>query len=606
MNEIMQEIQVPQGMSVIVRTAGVSRSKPEINRDLDYLMRLWDNIRELTLQSSAPSKVYEEADLIKRAVRDLYGKDIEQIVVAGDEGHKTAKNFMKMMIPSHVKNVIEHTDDVPLFTRYHVEEQIAEIGEARVTLPSGGYLIINQTEALVAVDVNSGKATKERHIEETALKTNMEAASEIARQLRLRDLGGLIVIDFIDMEDRRNNSKVERRVREALSTDRARIQMSRISSFGLMELSRQRLNPSLTESQFEICPHCAGLGRIRTSDAMSILVLRAIEAEGIKGRRGQQLIAHVSNDVAVYILNNKRKNVSEIETRYGMTILIRVDETLGASSFRIEALKGSAVIDDENEPREIIRSSEPVHAHDDHHEDESHEGHADDEHHDDAAPDAEPRHSEQGDAPRGDRPERSGRRRGRRGGKRRGRREWRDNDNREAAQEGPADEQNFNAAPQENIGSESGEFREAAAPQASHDRSIARDPEAQPQQHRGRGRGGSDQGRGGRDGGSRGGRNRNRGGRGRINNGSGRHDSERGGNRSPRDEAGAPPQQRPQQNTPRSEDNVRAEAPKSFETPRETSEATRPTPKSQEKKDYEKVNEAPSEKKRGWWNRLTE
>jgi ribonuclease E len=610
MKEIMQEIQVPQGMSVIVRTAGVSRSKPEINRDLDYLMRLWDNIRELTLQSSAPSKVYEEADLIKRAVRDLYGKEIEQIVVAGDEGYKTAKNFMKMMIPSHVKNVVEHTDDVPLFTRHHVEEQIAEIGEARVTLPSGGYLIINQTEALVAVDVNSGKATKERHIEETALKTNMEAASEIARQLRLRDLGGLIVIDFIDMEDRRNNSKVERRVREALSTDRARIQMSRISSFGLMELSRQRLNPSLTESQFEICPHCAGLGRIRTADAMSILVLRAIEAEGIKGRRGQQLIAHVSNDVAVYILNNKRKNVSEIETRYGMTILIRVDETLGASSFRIEALKGSAVIDDENEPREVIRSSEPIHVHDDHHEDEAHDNHSDDEHHDDSAPDAEPRHSEQSDTPRGDRPERSGRRRGRRGGKRRGRREWRDNDNLAEGQSGPAGEQDFNAAPQDNF-VEDDEFRDAAAHQASHDLYIARDPEEQ-QQQRGRGRGGSDQGRGGRgDGGLRGGgRNRNRGGRGRNNNGSGRHDSEREGNRPPRDGAGAPPQQRPQKNmnqgTPRNEDNVRAETPKSFETPKETSEAARPAPKSQEKKDYEKVNEAPSEKKRGWWNRLTE
>ena len=374
-----------------------------------------------------------------------------------------------------------------------------------------------------------------------------------------------------------------------------------------MELSSQRLNPSLTESQFEICPHCAGLGRIRTSDAMSILVLRAIEAEGIKGRRGQQLIAHVSNDVAVYILNNKRKNVSEIETRYGMTILIRVDETLGASSFRIEALKGSAVIDDENEPREIIRSSEPIHAHDDHHEDESHEGHADDEHHDDAAPDESLRHSEHGDAPRGDRPERSGRRRGRRGGKRRGRREWRDNDNRDTAQDGAADEQNFNAAPQENFGGEDDEFRDAAAHQASHDLYNARDPEEQ-QQHRGRGRGGSDQGRGGREGrdGSRGGRNRNRGGRGRNNNGGGRHDSERGGNRPPRDEVGAPPQQRPQQNKPRNEDNVRAEVPKSFETPRETSEAARPAPKSQEKKDYEKVNEAPSEKKRGWWNRLTE
>lgn len=611
MKEIMQEITVPTGMSVIVRTAGVSRSKPEINRDLDYLMRLWDNIRELTLQSSAPSKVYEEADLIKRAVRDLYGKDIEQIVVAGDEGHKTAKNFMKMMIPSHVKNVIEHTDDVPLFTRYHVEEQIAEIGEARVTLPSGGYLIINQTEALVAVDVNSGKATKERHIEETALKTNMEAASEIARQLRLRDLGGLIVIDFIDMEDRRNNAKVERRVRESLSTDRARIQMSRISSFGLMELSRQRLNPSLTESQFEVCPHCAGLGRIRTADAMSILVLRAIEAEGIKGRRGQQLIAHVSNDVAVYILNNKRKNVSEIETRYGMNILIRVDETLGASSFRIEAIKGSGNADDDTQEREVIRT-ETTHHHDDHHHDEASDAHADEEHHDDEGSDAEPRHSGHGDGPREDRPERSGRRRGRRGGKRRGRREWRDNDSRVENQE-QTGEQDFNGPQQDNF-SEDDEFRDAAAHQASHDRYISRDPD-EPQQQRGRGRGG-DQGREGRgDRGGRGGRNRHRGGRGRNNNnGSGRYDSgreggrdgNREGNRAPRDGAGAPPQQRPQQNSAPREESFQSEAPKSFEAPRESREAARPAPKPYEKKEHEKLNEAPSEKKRGWWNRLTE
>ncbi|MCE7886997.1 MAG: ribonuclease E/G [Alphaproteobacteria bacterium PRO2] len=602
MKEIMQEITVPTGMSVIVRTAGVSRTKPEINRDLDYLMRLWDNIRELTLQSSAPSKVYEEADLIKRAVRDLYGKDIEQIVVAGEEGYKTAKNFMKMMIPSHVKNVIEHTDDVPLFTRYHVEEQIAEIGEARVTLPSGGYLIINQTEALVAVDVNSGKATKERHIEETALKTNMEAASEIARQLRLRDLGGLIVIDFIDMEDRRNNSKVERRVREALSTDRARIQMSRISSFGLMELSRQRLNPSLTESQFEICPHCAGLGRIRTADAMSILVLRAIEAEGIKGRKGQQLIAHVSNDVAVYILNNKRKNVSEIETRYGMNILIRVDETLGASSFRIEAIKGSGNVDDDTQEREIIRT-ETTHRHDDHHHDDAADAHADEEHHDEDDPGAGPRHSDHGDDPREDRPERSGRRRGRRGGKRRGRREWRDNDNRVESQDDSAG-QDFNA-PQDNFGEED-EFRDAAAHQASHDRYISRDPDEQ-QHQRGRGRG--EQGREGR--GGRGGRNRHRGGRGRNNNnGNGRYDSgrdgNREGNRAPRDDGNAQPQQRPQQNSAPRGESFQPEAPTSFEAPREPREAARPAPKPYEKKEHEKLNEAPSEKKRGWWNRLTE
>lgn len=597
MKEIMQEITVPTGMSVIVRTAGVSRTKPEINRDLDYLMRLWDNIRELTLQSSAPAKVYEEADLIKRAVRDLYGKDIEEIIVAGDEGYKTAKNFMKMMIPSHVKNVIEHTDDVPLFTRHHVEEQIAEIGEARVTLPSGGYLIINQTEALVAVDVNSGKATKERHIEETALKTNMEAASEIARQLRLRDLGGLIVIDFIDMEDRRNNAKVERRVRESLSTDRARIQMSRISSFGLMELSRQRLNPSLTESQFEVCPHCAGLGRIRTADAMSILVLRAIEAEGIKGRRGQQLIAHVSNDVAVYILNNKRKNVSEIESRYNMNILIRVDETLGASSFRIEALKGNAA-DGEEQEREIIHSADLARERESHHDHDHNDDHASDEH-DSADADAGPAERESGSrgerGEREDRGERGGRRRGRRGGRRRGgaRREWRDNEGRREAGE----QADGNSAPEADF-AEDDEFRDAAAHQASHDQDIARDPEEQ-QFNRGRG------GRGER--GQRGGRDRNRGGRGRNNNHrrDGRDNNRQDGNRHERGEASGNVQQNSQQNfqqAPRREENFAREAP--VPQPREAAEAS--APRSYEKKDYEKLNEAPTEKKRGWWNRLTE
>lgn len=339
MRDIIKDLNIPKGMSVIVRTAGVSRTKPEIKRDLDYLMRLWDNIRELTLQSSAPAMVYEEADLIKRAVRDLYARDIEEVHVAGEEGFKTAKNFMKMMIPSHVKKVQEHKDqDVPLFNRYHVEEQIAEIGDSHVTLPSGGYLVINPTEALVSIDVNSGKATKERHIEATALKTNLESAVEVARQLRLRDLGGLIVIDFIDMEDRRNNAKVERKMREALSEDRARIQMERISSFGLMELSRQRLSPSLTESQFEICSHCSGVGRVRTADATSIMALRAIEDEGIKGRAAQ-VIVHVANDVALYILNNKKKNVAELEARYGFKIQIRVDEDIGISDYRVEVSK---------------------------------------------------------------------------------------------------------------------------------------------------------------------------------------------------------------------------------------------------------------------------
>lgn len=336
MRELMRELEVPKGMSVIVRTAGVTRTKAEIKRDLDYLMRLWDSIRELTLKSTAPALVYEEADLIKRAVRDLYTREIEEVLVSGEIGFQAAKSFMKMMMPSHAAKVKQYEDrQIPLFNRYQIEAQIIEIGQTEVRLKSGGYLVINPTEALVSIDVNSGRATKGRHIEETALKTNLEAADEVARQLKLRDLGGLVVIDFIDMEDRRNNAKVERRMKDALSNDRARVQVGRISSFGLMELSRQRLSPSLTEAQFETCKTCKGLGLVRTREAMSIVVLRAIEEEGLRSR-ASELIVHVSADVALYILNYKRKSLTDIESRYGLTILLRVDDEIPASEYRVE------------------------------------------------------------------------------------------------------------------------------------------------------------------------------------------------------------------------------------------------------------------------------
>lgn len=339
MRDIVKSLDVPKGMSVIVRTAGVSRNKTEIKRDLDYLMRLWDNIRELTLESTAPSLVYEEADLIKRAVRDLYTRDVEEVFVSGDEGHKTAKSFMKMMIPSHAKKVVKYEDkQLPLFNRYQIESQISEIGIPEVHLKAGGYLVINPTEALVSVDVNSGKATKGRHIEETALKTNLEAADEVARQLKLRDLGGLVVIDFIDMEDRRNNGKVERRMKEALSSDRARVQVGRISSFGLMELSRQRLSSSLTEAQYKKCPHCNGVGVIPSADAMSIMVLRAIEEEGIRARAAQ-VIVRVNSEVALYLLNHKRKKLMDIEERYSFEVLLRVDDTIPACEHCLEVSK---------------------------------------------------------------------------------------------------------------------------------------------------------------------------------------------------------------------------------------------------------------------------
>ena len=336
MREILKELQVPEGMSVIMRTAGVARTKTEIKRDLDYLIRLWNNIRELTLESTAPALVHEEGNLIRRSIRDIYSRDIDEVLIAGERGYKKGREFMKMLIPSHVKNVKEYKDDrIPLFHRYQVEKQIDEIGTPTVVLPSGGYLVINPTEALVSVDVNSGKATKGRHIEETALKTNLESAEEVARQLKLRDLGGLVVIDFIDMEDRRNNRKVEQKLKNALSSDRARIQVGRISSFGLLELSRQRLNPSLTEAQFKKCPHCEGTGNIKTIDALSISVLRALEEEGIRDR-ADKVVLKISNEIALYILNNKRKKLMQIEDRYNFDLEICVADDLGYQGYEIE------------------------------------------------------------------------------------------------------------------------------------------------------------------------------------------------------------------------------------------------------------------------------
>ncbi len=428
MRDMMKDLEVPKGMSVILRTAGVERTKTEVKRDLDYLMRLWNNIRELTLESTAPALVYEEADLIKRAVRDLYTREIDQIHVAGEKAYKTAKEFMKMMIPSHVKRIEEYKDvSIPLFNAHKVEGQIAEIGETTVTLKSGGYLIINPTEALVSVDVNSGRATKERHIEETALKTNLEAAAEVARQLRLRDLGGLIVIDFIDMEDRRNNGKVERRMREALSSDKARIQMGRISSFGLMEMSRQRLSASLGETQYETCGSCHGSGRVRTADAASILVLRDIEAEGIKGRAAEVMV-HLPSHIALYILNYKRSNISSLEARYGFAIVMRVDDTLGASDCRVEVSKP---LRKDGEDDEAGESDEP----------EVRESRSPRE----AREPREPRDEDSEDKGEG-RPR--GRRRGRRGGRRNNRDEYRG--------EGEQTEHSENAS--------SGEESSAAAP----------------------------------------------------------------------------------------------------------------------------------------------
>ncbi len=337
---ILQDLEVPTGMGVILRTAGVERSKAEIKRDYEYLRRQWDEIRDRTLESTAPALIHEEGNVIKRALRDLYAREIEEILIDGDEAYKTARNFMKMMVPSHVKRIQKYTDtQIPMFHRYGIEAQLDSIYELNVHLPSGGYIVLNSTEALVAIDVNSGRATRQRNIEQTALHTNLEAAEEVARQLRLRDLAGLVVIDFIDMEEQRNNNAVERRLKESMRVDRARIQVGRISHFGLMELSRQRLRPSLLEASSRTCDICGGAGVVRSTESTSLKVLRAIEEEGIQ-KRTQEIKVSLPTSVALYVLNEKRKSLSDIELRHDLSVSITADNTLITPDFRIERVGG--------------------------------------------------------------------------------------------------------------------------------------------------------------------------------------------------------------------------------------------------------------------------
>ncbi len=334
LKEVVADLEVPQGMGVILRTAGESRTKAEIKRDYEYLMRLWENVRSLTLQSTAPALVYEEGSLIKRSVRDLYNKDIDEILVSGDEGYREAKDFMRMLMPSHAKVVQPYRETTPIFARSGVEAQLDRMLQPQVTLKSGGYIIINQTEALVSIDVNSGRSTKEHSIEETALHTNLEAAEEVARQLRLRDLAGLIVIDFIDMEENRNNRAVEKRLKDHLKNDRARIQLGRISHFGLMEMSRQRIRASVLESTMKPCPHCGGTGHVRSDSSVALLVVRAIEEFLLKDSR-HHIVVKTPASTALYVLNHKRSTLHELEARFGLTITIEVDETVGAQHYSI-------------------------------------------------------------------------------------------------------------------------------------------------------------------------------------------------------------------------------------------------------------------------------
>ena len=422
-----QGLELPEGMGLIIRTAGENRTRLEIRRDYDYLLRLWDTIREKTLSSNAPACVYEEGDLIKRVIRDLYNKDVQDIVVEGEQGFRNAKDFMRMLMPTHAKFVHQYKDSVPLFQRMHIESQLDSMFSPTVTLKSGGYIVINQTEALVAIDVNSGRATKEHSIEETARKTNLEAASEIGRQLRLRDLAGLIVIDFIDMEEGRNDREVEKRLRDAVKNDRARVQIGKISQFGLLEMSRQRLRAGVIAGSTVTCPHCAGTGLLRSIESSALRVLRGLEEEGEKNRAAAVTVK-IDNEVALYILNQKRHELSRIEAENGMEITFEPKPGMAGGAFEIErtrtrepgdrprsssavSIEAGFVASDEPEPDfvEEVEEEEVFEA-----EDES----SDSDETEDAAPRSE---GERPQGERGDRDREGGRKRRRRGGRGRNR-----------------------------------------------------------------------------------------------------------------------------------------------------------------------------------------
>jgi len=336
LKSVISDLKLPDTMGCIVRTAGMARTKVEIKRDFTYLARLWDEIREGTLGATAPEKIYTDSDLIKRGIRDIYNRDINEVIVEGEEGYKAAKSFMKLLMPSHARRVQQYVDTTPLFQRYQVEDQLGAMYQPVVQLKSGGYLVINPTEALVSIDINSGRSTREHNIEQTALKTNIEAAREIARQLRLRDMAGLVVIDFIDMDHRSNNRKVESALKDALKHDRARIQVGRISSFGLLEMSRQRLRTGMLEASTHECPHCEGTGLMRTASSAGLSALRMLEEEAAKGK-GSKLVLTCSRDAAVYVLNSKRKELGEIEELYGVSIEVHPDRTLEGAAMEVSA-----------------------------------------------------------------------------------------------------------------------------------------------------------------------------------------------------------------------------------------------------------------------------
>lgn len=421
LKQIMGDLALPNSMSCIVRTAGLSRTKTEIKRDFDYLARLWDEIRERTLKSSAPALIYGDSDLIKRAIRDIYNRDIDEVIVEGDDGYKAARNFMKLLMPSHVRRVKQYIDPVPLFQRYGAEDQLSAMYQPVVQLKSGGYLVINPTEALVSIDINSGRSTREHNIEQTAYATNLEAAQEIARQLRLRDMAGLVVIDFIDMESNGHIRKVEKAMKDALKNDRARIQVGRISSFGLMEMSRQRLRTGVLEASTKPCPHCEGSGLMRTASSAGLSALRMLEEEAARGR-GSRILLRAGREAAVYVLNKKRGEIAEVEARYGVLIEVVIDDSFEGARMAVESFGPPPV----QRPRiEPARVEEPE-------DDEDYPAEAEDEAEDEEEEDEEEERparaaqSERQDRPerheRGSEEDRSGRKRRRRRGRRGGRR----------------------------------------------------------------------------------------------------------------------------------------------------------------------------------------
>lgn len=593
MREMLDELKVPDGMSVILRTAGVDRPQDEVKRDLDYLMRVWDKVRDTTMESTAPSLIHEEGSLVKRAIRDLYSAGISEIIVEGEEGANTAREVMDMMMPDHIGRVRTYNDTVPLFTKYGAEPQIDAIHSSVVTLRSGGYIVINPTEALVSIDINSGRATRERHIEETALKTNLEAAEEIARQLRLRDLGGLVVIDFIDMESRRNNAMVEKRMRDALSGDRARVQIGRISSFGLLELSRQRLRPSLTETHFQTCPHCRGSGLLRTTEALALAVIRAIETAGMEGRAGEIHVS-VPEAVALFLFNVKRASITMLEARYDISVAIKIalviedDQGFHVDVVRSRRAQSLAGID---------ATVDPDLADDEDGEDAGELNPAQDSGDEDEGAERPRRDNHRGEArPNDDQGGRNGRRRGRRGGRNR----FRDRDGQgdgngnrgNIAGEGVQAEGGNAEAPYEHTGDDDiGNRRQDAQGNEFDGNIMGAEQAVRSEGGRNRGRGG----RGGRSGGGNagaGGGERNRGG-GRNRGGENRGERGNRGERQPRNET--PVDDNIGNRAPREEVRVAYQS-----KPRQEQSDDQPRTR-----DYEKVNEVSGDKKKGWWKKLT-